>query len=301
VNPGAVQSSAESPRLSFHLVDGNLNNLPGWSAAPKGDRCEVLAEVRHAGFEGLQVWAPDDDARKAGLDLSGLGRVMRSGEAAAIAEQHKAWGFVATALHVGDGLESDEAMTRLAREVVEAAECYAYPLFIETHRATMTQDMRRTLDLVTRCPEVRFNADLSHWYTGQEMTYGDLFGKIDRLQPVFDRVRFMHGRIGNACCMQIPIARDGAVPASVAHFKEMWGRCFAAFLIQASPGDRFIFAPELLPDQLEFGGVRHEINYARRLPNGEEESDRWDEALKLRAIATQVFDHVREGLAASGR
>jgi hypothetical protein len=35
-------------------------------------------------------------------------------------------------------------------------------IYVETHRATATQDVRRTVDLVSRISEVRFNGDFSH-------------------------------------------------------------------------------------------------------------------------------------------
>jgi hypothetical protein len=48
----------------------------------------------------------------------------------------------ATTLHVGTGFESDVEMDALAGAVLEAAERHGQPVFIETHRATMLQDMR---------------------------------------------------------------------------------------------------------------------------------------------------------------
>ena len=56
--------------------------------------------------------------------------------------------------------------------------------------------------------EIRFNGDFSHYYTGQEMVYGDIEAKWTFMQPIFDRVRFIHARIGSPGCMQVDIG-DG--------------------------------------------------------------------------------------------
>lgn len=284
-----MTNASGTERLAFHMNIGNLDRLPDWSQAPKGSRGELMQALKAAGFVGLQGYLPDEDALAAGLVMSGMGRVLEPRHAEKIAAKHKAWGYVATTLHVGDGFESDAEMDRLADAVLEAADAHAYPLYVETHRATMTQDMRRTLDLVERRPGLRFNADLSHWYTGHEMLYGDFGAKLDRLSPVFERVRYLHGRIGNTCAMQAPLQGDDGEPDYVGHFREMWRRCFEGFLRTASSSERVIFAPELLADWMAVGDRRHPLNYARLLPGGEEETDRWTEALRLLEIAREAF------------
>jgi hypothetical protein len=79
------------------------------------------------------------------------------------------------------------------------------------------------------------------------MTYGDLHAKFDRLRPVFERVRFFHGRIGDSCNAQVPTGRPGEEPEHVGHFREMWTRCFQGFLAAAGPGDVVVFAPNCWP------------------------------------------------------
>ena len=256
----------------------------------------MLDAVREAGYVGIQH--PDAAlARAHGLRADGMGRVLTPAEVAPLADAHAAQRFDCTTLHVGTGLETDAEMDALAAAVLTASAASDHPLYIETHRATMTQDMRRTVDLVARHPDLRFNADLSHWYTGHEMPYGDFEAKLDFIDPVLRRVRFIHGRIGDSGCMQVKIDEAGGV--HVDHFVAMWRRCFDGFLASADPGDTLIFAPELLPAEIESGGQRHVFNYARRVDDGagglREESDRWDQAMRLCDLAEHVFD---EALAA---
>ena len=199
--------------------------LPTWSEGPKGDFATVIAAARQAGYEGVQHYVPQD-VRAAGLSATGMGRVLQPEDAESIAAQHKVLGCDATTLHVGTGLETDAEIDRLIAAVIEASAKHDYPLYVETHRATVTQDIRRTVDIVARFPDVRFNADLSHYYCGHEMPYGDVAAKLAFLEPVFARTRFMHGRIADAGAAQATVTEADERPF-VTHFRAMWRRCFA--------------------------------------------------------------------------
>jgi hypothetical protein len=150
--------------------------------------------------------------------------------------------------------------------------------------------MWRTVQLVKRFPDILFNGDFSHLYCGQEMVYGDFEAKLDFLQPVFDRIGFMHGRIAAPGFMQAPIGSVDGCPRMalganyLEHFKEMWRRAMSGFKQHAGPGDVLIFAPELL---------RADIYYARVIEAADgslhEESDRYAEALLYRDLARECF------------
>ena len=285
--------SAAAPALRVYLNLDNLVDLPAASAFPAAllapDREAVAArDTRLAadGFEGVQV--TDDAPLPAGATLPhcGLDRVNTPAEADAIAARHAARDDRCLTLHVGWGLEDDAEIDALVRAVLDAAQKHRLPTFLETHRATLTQDMWRTVQLTKRFPSVRFNLDLSHYYCGQEMVYGDWEQKLAFLQPVFDRTGFLHGRIAAPGWMQAPIEAADARPRLahgadyLAHFKELWTRAMLGFLRHAGPGDELIFAPELL---------RSGIYYARKFPSasGEpvEETDRYVQALLYRDLA----------------
>jgi hypothetical protein len=185
-------------------------------------------------------------------------------------------------------MEDDGEASRLIESVLQASERWRIPLYIETHRATIFQDMWRTVRFVLRFPEIRINGDFSHWYTGQEMVYGGFEKKLAFIAPVIERVRFLHGRIGNPGCIQVGIDADAPEkPLYVRHFEELWTASFRGFLLSAAPGDRICFTPELLGP---------EIYYARTFPNhekNEEESDRWEQSLVLNRIAERCFEQAR--------
>lgn len=271
------------PRLRFGLSALTLDGLPATSAAPKGTPQSLLLATAAAGFEGLQTWDPGL-AHSLGLTTSGIARVDRAIDARPVARVNKELGHDCATIHVGTGFESDEEAWALIEAAIDASAAESFPLYVETHRATVTQDMKRTLDIVQRFPEIRFTGDFSHWYTGAEMTYGDFDAKLRRLAPVFERVRFLHGRISDPGCIQIPIGKAGT-ELHVTRFQRVWTQTFRAFLSDALAGDYIWFCPELLSPT---------YFYARTTScaTGEavEECDRWREALTLVELARQAWE-----------
>lgn len=271
-----------APYLRCDISDGTLTALPPRSGAPRGEVADVYRAIRAAGFAGMQG-GDLKLLRSVGLGCTAAGRINEPAEAEPFAVQTKAAGYDCATLHVGWGMEGDDEVDRLVEAVLGASYKHKIPLYIETHRATITQDMWRTVRLTEKFPEIRFNGDFSHWYTGLEMVYGGIEKKMDFIQPVFDRVRFIHGRIGNPGSMQVDIG-DGSGQTYVDHFRQMWTRCFSGFLRSAAPGDYICFAPELLEPR---------IYYARVFtgPDGQprEECDRWQQALVYMRIAKDCF------------
>lgn len=287
--------SKQPPRLKVYLNLGTLVDLPPHSIWPQLKGAEALACLKEMGFEGVQDGDPEL-CRRVGIGCAGSGRIDSLTDAETLARKLKSLGHEAATVHVGSGFENDAEMDALVYSILKASEQVDFPLYIETHRATITQDAWRTIQLAKRIPEVRFNGDFSHFYTGQELPYGDLEAKWRAMQPIFDRVRFMHGRIGNTSCMQVDIGDgDANVPQAfghqnfMAHFREMWTRAMAGFLASAKPGDYLVFAPEILSPH---------IYYGRKflMPDGtlREESDRYAQALVYARIARECFEAAKK-------
>jgi hypothetical protein len=297
--------SAAPPRLRRDINIGTLLGLPRASRGRRPTLAEQLALLKADGYTAVQSWADAEAVLAAGLRATGMGRVMQPHEVDAIARDHKALGLDATTLHVGDSFETDAQIGALVGAVLEASARHGHPLYIETHRATVTQDMRRTLDMVERWPDLRFNADLSHWYTGHELTYGGEFlSRVARLQPVFDRVRFMHARIGNVGAIQTGLNDPGSY---LDHHRLLWQRCFEGFLRGARPGDYLSFNPELLPMKIGEGREAMWLHYAQPRPElagdayGGEPSDRYADAERLWEIACACFAKAQEELTGDTR
>lgn len=281
--------TGSEPYLRTDFNMGGVSDLPDWSEGPTGDMRDKLRAVKAAGYVGVQG-AEAAVCKELGLAATTAGRVNAPGEIGRLAADWKKAGYECATLHVGWGWESDSEVDALIDDILAASAAEDLPLYIETHRATIAQDTYRTVKLVERRPEIRFNADFSHWYTGLELRYGDWEKKLAFLEPVFERVAFMHGRLGNSCCMQVALD-DPSMEKSVADFREMWTRSMAGFLRNAGPGDFLSFNPEILHPA---------INYARlyRTPEGHwrEESDRWIEAKRMTEIAKECFAAARARL-----
>lgn len=259
----------------------NLQAFDGMPQKPAGD----LEAIRGAGYEGVQFSHPLDRARKnaalaLGLGVCGGGRVNTPAEAAPLAKEASDEGLECRTLHVGWGTEDDDESAALIASVLDASAKFSVPLYPETHRATIFQDPWRTLQFLKKFPDLEFNGDFSHWYTGTEMVYGGFENKLDFILPVLARIGFMHGRIGNPGCMQVDIGDSGADSRPyVAHFRALWTESFLGFLRRRPSADRFCFAPELLEPDI----------YYARVFDGHEESNRWEQSLVLVRIAQECF------------
>lgn len=289
---------SHGPQLRFYMNLKALESLPPTSAGPRtGNFRERMSRVRDAGFAGVQFDTPAtvdemNECASLGLGIAAGARVNAPDESSPLAERFRAEGYECATLHVGWGFEDDDQAARLIGSVIEASERWGIPLYIETHRATVFQDMWRTVQFVRRFPEVRVNGDFSHWYTGQEMVYGGFEKKFAFILPVLERVRFLHGRIGNPGCIQVRID-EGAPeqPVYVKHFEQLWTASFQEFLRSAPHDAHICFTPELLGPN---------IYYARTFIAGDgpaEESDRWEQSLVLNRIAGRCFEKARAEIA----
>ncbi len=282
---------AAAPALRRYLNWMTFEDLPAFSTAPKTREFEaLLAAIREAGYEGVQFVAPVTSAERAAcarphLGYASSGRVNEPGEMAPLAERFAGEGVECATLHVGWGMEDDDVASHLIEAVLAASERYRVPLYVETHRATIFQDPWRSVQFVKRFPELRFNGDFSHWYTGLEMVYGGFENKLEFIRPVLERVRFIHGRIGNPGSMQVDIGDgDTGRHPYVAHFRTLWTEAFRGFRSSASPGDYILFVPELLSPALYYARLLRAANDGLV-----EESDRWQQSMLLCRIATECF------------
>lgn len=287
------------PSLKIYLNLDNLFDLRPDSIFPQhlleespeavtGRDTRLMAD----GFEGVQI-THDRTTVDPGslLPHCGLGRVNHLSDVESLFARRAERGDECITLHVGWGMEDDGEMDSLVRAILDSSQKFQLPAYIETHRATITQDMWRTVQLTRRFPDVRFNLDLSHFYCGQEMVYGDWNQKLDFLQPVFDRTRFIHARIAAPGWIQAAIEDPRNKPNLahgadyLAHFRQAWVRAMVGFLQAARTEQALIFAPELLTSN---------FYYARKFPDAEgnlrEETDRYAQALIYRDIARECWE-----------
>ncbi len=171
-----------------------------------------------------------------------------------------------------------EAITRLDT-LQRVAERYNLPLFIETHRGRITQDLLRTVQYVQTLPNLRLTIDLSHYVLAGEMY------DFEHIDPYFDellqRTSSFHGRITNAQQIQINVGQEADHPM-VEHFARWWERGMSYWLEQASPGD-------ILPFVCEIG--HHYMVTDNYLPaySWLEHFDRWEQSQVIKRIAEKCW------------
>ncbi|MGH9588768.1 MAG: hypothetical protein ACRD25_00135, partial [Terracidiphilus sp.] len=284
--------SADPPKLRVYMNLDTLTDLRPGTCWPGLEGARRYKRLLEDGFEGVQFTADHPFFADAALPWCGLDRINTPAEADVIVASHADRGDSCLTVHAGWGLENDDEACLIVEAILAAADKYRLPVFIETHRATITQDIWRTVQLTKRLPEIRFNGDFSHYYCGQELTYGDWQQKLDFLKPVFERIGFLHGRIASSGCMQVPVGPDLRLRPAQAHghadyldhFRQLWTRAMIGFLSAAQPGDVLIFTPELLAGS---------YYYARKFSNSagalQEETDRYAQALLYRELAWSCF------------
>ncbi len=296
--------SDDAPKLKIYLNLDTLMDLRSDTSWPGFEGTARYERLFADGFEGVQL-PNDGPVMTAGiLPHCGADRIDRPADAAPIAAKHSSRGDNCLTVHAGGGLEDEDQSFRLVDAILAASDKYLIPIFIETHRATITQDVWRTVQIARKFPQVRFNADFSHYYCGQELVYGDWNAKLAFMKPIFERVGFLHGRIASPGCMQVAIGQNvtgrpqpaHATVDYLEHFKELWTLAMAGFLRNSKPGDVLIFAPELLP------GTHF---YARLFPDASgnliEESDRYAQALLYNQLARACFAAAENTVAIAAR
>jgi hypothetical protein len=272
---------ATKPRIGLAWV--SLLNLPDHFRGPKAAEHDALAgAVLQAGFDTVQCHDTQQAAAAQGVGLRtvGIARCLDSASIDTAAAQARDSGHEALTLHLGHGFETEAEADRLLDTLACAQRRTGLPLFVETHRATLTQDPWRTLGLLQRHPALRLTGDFSHWVAGCELRYGPLDHKIALMAPVFERTAMLHGRIASAGSFQV-CSHEGHHADEQALFERLWRPCLAA---AAARGEALLFCVELLPASLHYAS-------AHRGPDGRlvEDGDRWLEALHLQSLARRLF------------
>lgn len=272
-----------------------MEDLPHRGARP-WSLGEQVDRIAGAGFDGLAVdlgarQAPRADAigplaRAAGLRTAVF--AFLDGSAAGPTSLPHALAY-AEAIDARDlvvcGQVFDPDPARLAAVVhdwYDQAARAGVRLQLETHRNTMTNDIRATVRLLDHLdPAVTIAVDLSHHVCGCELPDGaqpETEALIDR---ILARAGSLQGRIATRGQVQVPIDYP-AHAAAVARFRDWWTRGFASIRGRRAAG-------EDLPDDVIFCCELGTTPYAITGPDGHQLSDRWAEALTLRDWARQAF------------
>ncbi|HEY3283497.1 MAG TPA: sugar phosphate isomerase/epimerase [Armatimonadota bacterium] len=253
-------------------------NGPEWSLAEKCRR------VKEEGFEALECWLTPEGEKEVrdALDHAGLRLALGhhpytlddTRQAVAQAKRLNADYLIG---QVGDAFLSDQEAALLVRDCRALAADEGVPLFVETHRGTVTESLAATYRLLQAVPDLTFTADVSHYFVAGEFGGTDLEPHLSRLLPVLKRTSSIHGRVSNGEQVQVDVG-DGSGPLAQL-FMCLWAEAMVCWLHEAEPGDILPFTPELGPP-----------GYAIVHPNGTGElSDRWKQSLVIKQLGQEAW------------
>ena len=154
------------------------------------------------------------------------------------------------------------------------------PVTIETHRDCITTDLLYTLQLMDAVPEMNLCADLSHFVVGREFKWPITPLVQSQIELVLDRSASFQGRVASREQIQLQI--------SFAHHRD-WFDQFAAWWTYGFQSWRQRNADDAVLNFLCELGPRE---YAMTGVDGEELSDRWQEALIIRDRVRQIWSEL---------
>jgi hypothetical protein len=278
-----------------------MENLP-YGGEPEWSLTEKLDRIVDAGFDGVEIaWSPVFPIGREALEL--------------ISDYELEWSLVCFPTSVddfkavADGFaDSDLRFVNVQANVrpytlreaipyvlgwMDVARDAGLTTYFETHRDRMTTDLRYTLQLIDAIPAMKLIADLSHFVVGEEFSWP--IGDADEamIQRVLERSHGFHGRVASREQVQIPFGFPQHT-RWLDLFARWWEDGFAAWRKGAGADDELVFVPELGPPWYAITGA-----------DGQELSDRWEEALRLKEVARAIWARVEAGtpsaVDASGR
>lgn len=263
-----------------------LDKCPGFDIENRLE--EALNEVVAAGFDGVGV----NLARTARTE--GVVRVMNprglawEGQVLVhdadqlthwIGEAHRL-GAHHLNVQIAGPTADFRAALRLIDSLVAAAKDAPLPVWFETHRGRLTNDLLFTLQLLEERPGLPLTADLSHYPVAGEMELPLRADQLDAIETILQGSHNFHGRVSTT--HQVQVALDapqhrGWLDQHIA----WWRRGFELWLEQARADDALTFMCELGPPP-----------YAITAPDGSELTNRWDEAQRIRDIVRGLWREV---------
>ncbi len=202
----------------------------GFSGTPDA----FCAKVKSDGYDGIEIWAPRDDAardtwmnalHKHNLSfgfLAGVGTadpVLHRQEFAAYLEQAVQMKPLFVNCHSGRDYFSFDQNRAIIDDAVKISKGSGIPVYHETHRARILFAAHITREFIRNISDLRLTLDISHWCNVHHSLLAD---QPESVALALQRTDHVHSRIGHDQSAQVtdPRAPEWA-NAVKAHF-EWW-------------------------------------------------------------------------------
>lgn len=239
---------------------------------------EMLNKIKDAGFDGVEIGIPFVDEQRIEL-RNQLDKL----DLEVVAHEYKAEGrgdeyaksfrdnlenaasfkplFINT--HTGKDHWEFEENLQLVNIGLEVEQKYNVPILHETHRGRFLYSAPVAKQFFAASPELRINADFSHWTCVSESLLEDQPGTMEQ---AIARTSHIHARIGHSQGPQVPDPRAPEWRNELKTFTAWWQRIVDLHLKRGT--EYITIAPEygpapytwLWPNTLEPAGDFFEIN-----------------------------------------
>ena len=258
----------------------NLRNAPS-----ERDLEANVAAIKGAGFNGFgTMWEDEATARQTAELARAEGLVLEGLCLPTAIEQNipaLEWGTRYGLHHMNLQLNMRPRTQREAEAILDRLDTLAaqvaFPIYVETHRGRMTNDLLFTLDLLDARPNLRLLADLSHYVVAREVEL-PVSTEIDQqITQILDRAWAFHGRVAASGQVQVPLTYPQHQPW-IDQFATWWARGFDSWCQRAGADDMLTFVCELGPQPYAISGA-----------DGRDLTDRWEESKLMQQMVRQIW------------
>ncbi len=168
--------------------------------------------------------------------------------------------------------QSDTWIDARTRQLISLGQQYGAPFYLETHRGRYTQDLKRTIELLERHPDLLLCGDFSHYTVSGELIAPWTGAWRKGLYQVAEKCAMIHARMNAGQRVQDPLQAISFMQQQ--EFLELWA--FAARAAGKREQSSFTLTTELLP-----------TDYQYQDNQGNSVGDVWQDSLELRKKIVQ--------------
>ncbi|OMF27211.1 xylose isomerase [Paenibacillus sp. FSL H8-0548] len=267
-----------------------MNGLQG-TAGHAEETSEKIRLIAENGFDGINAFVPAPEERglwkelleQYGLSFSVNAYPASLTEMSDFLEEAAAFGKVSyiNAQVMRPFLTGESAIELLSGIDALSREA-GIPVYIETHRGTITQDLIRMQQFLQSLPELRLTIDYSHYVVAGELhTISPEAEQL--LQALLPNASSIHTRISNGEQIQIDAGPEGNHPM-LPHFAGWWESAMRHWRMASKAENRNF------PVVIELGPAPYAITVDEAASRQVEISNRWSQSLYLKGLVQQLWE-----------